>query len=94
MASYDGAKARIRYLLGIGDYRATPRTITASPHTTTIRSYDLHIGWVTRRGVAVYREKSTPTTNRHIQALKMVLEEEGFTSTGTDDFGWTYFTKG
>jgi hypothetical protein len=97
MAGYDGAMARIRYLLGWGDYRATPATNTGGTEPWCIKSYGLTIVTPNRRigsGWAVHHDDSTPTTNRHIRAARMVLEEAGYVCYGTNDEGWSMWAKG
>jgi hypothetical protein len=97
MASYEGAMARIRYLRGWGDYRATPATITGGTGPWRIKSYGLTIITPNRRigsGWAVHPDTSTPTTNRHIRAARMVLEEAGYVHYVTDDDGWWRYAKG
>lgn len=76
MASYEGAMDRICYLLGIGEYRASPATINGGP--TSVYSYRMIIGYEIEPGLWwVHPTDSSATTNRHIRALRMVLIRAG-----------------
>lgn len=101
MASYEGAEARIRYVIGWGSYRATPATITGQSFSpgrgpverNGIYSYRLRIAHKTGIGWAVCPDDSTPTTNRHIRAMRRVLAGAGYVNYGTDDRGWALYAR-
>jgi hypothetical protein len=89
MAAYP--YARVGHLLGMdypvyGSYshRSTTTPTTLSGNDGAISSYALCIGHRDRdgRGWWVYQGKNSPTTNRHVRALKAVLEHNGYGPTG------------
>lgn len=55
---------------------ATPTTL--SGNRDRIYSYELVIAYRTDDGYMVYDDKNSATTNRHIHALKSVLEGQGY----------------
>jgi hypothetical protein len=84
--------ARVAYLLGIpedelpiwqrtrtGVAPKTPTTLTG--HTTAISSYQLCIAYKKAEDWYVYDHKNSPTTNRHLSAVRGVLESQGYTAT-------------
>jgi hypothetical protein len=80
MASYGPAVNRIKYLINgrHSGYQATPATISGGPES--IYSYRLRIAWKDGDDWTVHESNSTPTTNRHIRACHMAMEELGFTA--------------
>ena len=83
MAAYGPACDRIRYLIGMSN-RAKYSPATISGGADAVYSYRLKIG-EKRNGIwRVHPPTSTPTTNRHIRALFMVLTDDHQTYTIMD----------
>ncbi len=84
MAALQPAIDRINYLVGRGHPRKTPRTITRSvlyssngnARVNEIYSYGMCIAWKNHAQLPweVTTERSSRTTNRHIQAARIALE--------------------
>jgi hypothetical protein len=88
MAAYGPAVNRIKYLI-TGEHQLpsspwlkdngtkSPATISGGPDA--IYSYRLKIAWkFGENNWTVRPSDSTPTTNRHIQAVRFALEELGY----------------
>lgn len=58
---------------------ATPTTLSGDPDQ--ICSYGLTIAYRSGTGYMVYDDKNSATTNRHVSALKSVLEGQGYRPT-------------
>jgi hypothetical protein len=95
MASYGPAVTRITQMLtDKAVTQFTPNTITVTPEGH-IKSYALVIGERLADGCyLVHRDNSTPTTNRHIRALRMALANLGYTEGRTLSTGHTVWTTG
>jgi hypothetical protein len=92
MAAYGPAVNRIKYLI-TGEYTKSsgngsqgnahsPATISGGPDA--IYSYRLRIAWTDDGGATwtVLPAESTPTTNRHIRAVGMAMEDLGYVPDG------------
>lgn len=55
----------------------TPTTLTGCP--TGISSYALTIAYKKKGDWFIYDQKNSPTTNRHVKAVRGVIEALGFT---------------
>lgn len=80
MASTKGAEERIKYLLGEGPYRATPKTLSKIDigDMVYVRSYGMLILGVNDSRCIVVGERSTATTNRHIRAAYQAVTGLGY----------------
>jgi hypothetical protein len=91
MAAYGPAVNRIKYLI-TGEYTKSsgngsqgnahsPATISGGPES--IYSYRLKIAWKDESGDwIIHPDDNSPTTNRHIRAARMALEELGYVKFG------------
>jgi hypothetical protein len=91
MAAYGPAVNRIKYLI-TGEYTKSsgngsqgnahsPATISGGPDA--IYSYRLKIAWKDESGDwIIHPDDNSPTTNRHIRAARMALEELGYVKFG------------
>jgi hypothetical protein len=98
MAAYGPAVNRIKYLItgekpfrhfgsGAGPFLTirkapqSPATISGGPES--IYSYRLKIAWKDESGDwIIHPDDNSPTTNRHIRAARMALEELGYVKFG------------
>jgi hypothetical protein len=89
MAGTDGAEKRIGFLLGLpiaGTHgervrpRYSPAPLNGGPNL--VHSYGLLILYRAGADVLLIQERSSLTTNRHIQAGARVLERNGYAATG------------
>lgn len=68
---------------------ATPTTLTGCP--SALSSYQLTIAYKSGDDWMIYADKNSPTTNRHLSAVRAVIESLGFTPTDDiriDRNGW------
>ena len=93
MAAYGPAVDRVKYLItgctyGPRERNTSPATISGGPES--IYSYRLRIAWKVEDNAWLVREPdSTPTTNRHIRAAGMALDELGFRESGLQTADYT-----